>query len=160
MRERKVWLFTTLLLILGLLMTACAPAPATGGAASGQTQSAAPAAEGPKGTLTIGLTTDIAAIEVPYAPERQAANASWTLYDGLVFPEADGTYSPALAEKWDVSDDGTTYTFHLRNNVTFHNGEPFNADAVVYSWQTYSQPEVTYANEWSFAKSVEKAMKN
>lgn len=157
MRERKLWLFTTLLLILGLLVTACAPAPAPGGAAGGQTQpAAAPAAEGPKGTLTVGLTTDIAAIEVPYAPERQAANASWTLYDGLVFPEADGTYSPALAEKWDVSDDGTTYTFHLRNDVTFHNGEPFNADAVVYSWQTYSQPEVTYANEWSFAKSVEK----
>ena len=85
-----------------------------------------------------------------------ASAVSWTLYDSLVYPEANGTYSPALAESWSASEDGTTFTFKLRQDVTFHNGEAFNADSVVYSWQTYSQPEVTYANEWSFAKAVEK----
>lgn len=109
-----------------------------------------------QGTLTIGLTTDIAAIEVPYAPERQADNASWTLYDSLVYPAAGGIIEPALAEKWEVSDDGRTITFFLRKDVTFHNGEPFTADSVVYSWQTYSQPEVTYANNWTIADKVEK----
>ena len=154
--KRNFWAALSLLLILTTVLTACvpaSPAPATGSTANTQ---AAPAAEGPQGTLTIGLTTDIAAIEVPYSPERQAANASWTMYDALVFPEADGTYSPALAESWEISDDGTVYTFKLRQDVTFHNGEPFNADSVVYSWQTYSQPEVTYANEWLFAQAVEK----
>src|SRR5262245_37058896 len=56
----------------------------------------------PQGTLTIGLTTNVEAIEHPYAPERQSSNASWTLFDSLAFPEADGTISPALAESWDV----------------------------------------------------------
>lgn len=155
---KPIWKVSVIFLVLALALTACAPPAPTGSApaATGGESQAAPATEGPQGTLTIGLTTDIAAIEAPYAPERQAANASATLYDTLVFPEANGTISPALAESWEVSADGTTYTFKLRQDVTFHNGEPFNADSVVYSWQTYSQPEVTYANEWSFVKAVEK----
>lgn len=154
---QRFWTLITLLVVFAVTLTGCTlPATTPTGSTGGEQSAAAPTAEGPQGTLTIGLTTDIAAVEFPYAPERQAANASWTLYDGLVYPEPDGTYSPALAESWEVSEDGATYTFHLREDVTFHNGEPFTADAVVYSWQVYSQPEVTYANEWSFVKAVEK----
>ena len=83
--RKRLWSALSLLVILATVLAGCvAPgaAPATGGASS------APAAEGPKGTLTVGLTTDIASIEVPNAPERQSANAAWTLYDALVFPEA------------------------------------------------------------------------
>ncbi|MBX3014872.1 MAG: ABC transporter substrate-binding protein [Caldilineaceae bacterium] len=154
MYSKRLWTLLTLLAVLAVSLAACT-VPAAAPTSSAGPETTAPA-EGPQGTLTIALTTDIAAIESPYAPERQADNASWTLYDGLVFPETDGTYSPALAESWEVSEDGTTYTFHLRQGVTFHNGEAFTADAVVYSWQVYSQPEVTYANEWNFATAVEK----
>jgi peptide/nickel transport system substrate-binding protein len=171
---RKIWSALSLALIGVLVLTACGPGATPQVIRETQvvvetqvvkeTQiveqevviTATPEPFKPEGRLTVGLTTDIAAIEVPYAPERQAANASWTLYDALAFPTADGKYEPALAESWELSDDGTTFTFHLRQGVTFHNGEPFNADAVVYSWQVYSQPEVTYANEWTTAKSVEK----
>ncbi len=150
------WKTLSVVLAFAILLTGCVAAPTASAPATGSDAAAAPAQTGPSGTLKIGLTTDIAAVEVPYSPERQAANASWTLYDSLVYPEANGTYSPALAESWSASEDGTTFTFKLRQDVTFHNGEAFNADSVVYSWQTYSQPEVTYANEWSFAKAVEK----
>jgi peptide/nickel transport system substrate-binding protein len=145
-------------LLLALLLAACAApaaAPATGSEGESTTAEQS-TTDGPQGTLTIGLTTDIATVEMPYAPERQANNAAQTLYDTLVFPEADGTFSPMLAESWEVSEDGTTYTFKLREDVEFHNGEPFNADAVVYSWQVYSQPEVTYASNWTIAENVEK----
>jgi len=47
---------------------------------------------------------------------------------------------PDLAEKYDVSDDGKTITFHLRSGVTFHNGMPFTADDVVYSLDRIRQP--------------------
>ncbi len=43
----------------------------------------------------------------------------------------EGEIEPALAESWEISEDGTEYTFYLREDVVFHNGEPFNADAVV-----------------------------
>ncbi len=44
---------------------------------------------------------------------------------------------PGLATSWEVSDDGTEYTFHLREGVTFHDGEPFNADAVMFNFDRF-----------------------
>lgn len=53
------------------------------------------------------------------------------LYDRLVKQSADGSFQPWLAESWDISEDGLVYTFHLREGVSFHDGEPFNAQAVL-----------------------------
>ena len=57
------------------------------------------------------------------------------LYDGLVrFQDGTLEVEPALAERWDVSEDGTVYTFYLRDGVVFHDGTPFNADAVAFNF--------------------------
>ncbi len=54
-----------------------------------------------------------------------------SVYDTLVYRDAETLeFVPGLAESWDVSPDGLTYTFTLRQGVTFHDGTPFNADAV------------------------------
>ncbi len=55
--------------------------------------------------------------------------AQGMVYESLVENTEDGI-KPLLAESWKVSDDGKTYTFHLRKDVKFHDGEPFNAEAV------------------------------
>jgi len=55
------------------------------------------------------------------------------LYDPLVFPNLDGSIRPHLAEKWDISDDLVTYTFHLRKGVKFHNGDELTAEDVVFT---------------------------
>ncbi|HUI23019.1 MAG TPA: ABC transporter substrate-binding protein [Nitrososphaerales archaeon] len=55
------------------------------------------------------------------------------LYDTLIFPTASGGLQPDLATSWTNSPDGLTYTFNLRQGVTFHNGDPVNASAVVFS---------------------------
>ena len=49
------------------------------------------------------------------------------IYEGLVKVNRNGEFIPGLATAWTVSPDGKVYTFDLRKNVTFHNGEPFNA---------------------------------
>ena len=49
------------------------------------------------------------------------------IMEGLVKVDRNGGFVPGLATKWDVSPDGKVYTFHLRQGVTFHNGEAFNA---------------------------------
>ncbi|MGP6171787.1 ABC transporter substrate-binding protein [Microbacterium sp. A204] len=67
------------------------------------------------------------------------------ILDSLVFQEADGSFSPWLAKSWTVSDDSTTYTFELRDDVTFHDGEPFNAEAVKANFDRIVDPETASA---------------
>ncbi len=68
------------------------------------------------------------------------------VYSGLVQwgPEAENAkkVSPDLAEKWDVSEDGTSYTFSLRQGVKWHDGEPFSSADALYSLKRIIDPEV------------------
>ncbi len=57
------------------------------------------------------------------------------VFSGLVRLNADVQIEPDLAESWDVSDDGTTYTFHLRPGLTFHSGAPLTANDVKLAWE-------------------------
>jgi peptide/nickel transport system substrate-binding protein len=66
----------------------------------------------------------------------QADQVMWLLYDRLVQLSADGTrMEPTLAERWEQSADGLTYTFTLRRNVLFHDGSPLDAHAVKVSYE-------------------------
>ncbi len=81
-----------------------------------------------------------------YDPIRSTATAMvevmFMLGDTLVSMDYDlKTIQPGLAEKWDISDDGRTYTFHLRKDVKFCDGRPMTADDVVYSIQRWQDPE-------------------
>ena len=148
MHVQTRWLkILSLTLTAAILLAACAPV-ATDSGSQGAAESAAPVATGPTGALRIATTTDIGAIEIPFAQERNAINAAWTMYDSLLWLNDDGKLEPALAESWETSADGLSYTFKLRQDVTFHDGTPFNADAVVFTQQTYNQPEVVWVNEW------------
>ncbi|QTP59162.1 ABC transporter substrate-binding protein [Billgrantia antri] len=63
-------------------------------------------------------------------PTRKVAGS---IYEGLLRYSTDLEPIPQLAESWEVSEDGLTYTFHLRENVKWHDGEPFTAEDVVFS---------------------------
>ena len=117
---------------------------------------AEPPPEMPTGTLVRAISTLPNSLDMPQAAERQASTTAWQMYDSLVWFDDEGTLVPALAESWEVSEDGTEYTFYLREDVTFHNGEPFNADAVVFSWERASTAEFEYTYHWQTAASVEK----
>lgn len=71
------------------------------------------------------------------------------IYDRLVECEVvDGTavIVPSLAKSWDISDDGLIYTFHLRDDVNFHNGNKFTADDVVYTIERMMNPDTAALN--------------
>src|SRR5690242_19917512 len=63
------------------------------------------------------------------------------LYEGLVRFDEDNRIVPCLAERWEISADGKTYTFHLRANAKFHNGRSMTADDVKYSLERALWPE-------------------
>ena len=60
------------------------------------------------------------------------------VYEGLVLFDENGSIIPGLAESWEISDDGLEYTFHLRNDVTFHSGEHMDSADVAYSFKIIS----------------------
>ena len=61
----------------------------------------------------------------------------YALHDALVKPMPDGRMAPCLATSWRESEDGLAYDFELRQGVTFHNGDPFTAEDVKYSFERY-----------------------
>ena len=62
------------------------------------------------------------------------------MFDGLTRFSPTAQVEPALAERWDITSDGRTYTFHLRHNVRFHDGTTFTALDVVASWERALDP--------------------
>lgn len=64
--------------------------------------------------------------------------------EGMVGYREDGTVGPMLSSSWDVSNEGKTYTFHLREGVKFHNGDAMTAQDVVWSWKHWNDPKTQW----------------
>ena len=62
--------------------------------------------------------------------------ALMNIFDGLARYDGNLELQPELAESWEISDDGLTITFHLRDDVTWHDGEPFSAEDVKFTWES------------------------
>jgi len=101
-----------------------APAPTK---APEPTKPPAPAA---KKELKYGLTLVVSGIDPHIHASSELGIPLTSVYDTLVYMTNDYKFVPGLAESWEVSTDATTYTFKLKKGVKFHDGTPFNAQAV------------------------------
>jgi len=78
-------------------------------------------------------------------------NIILSLFEGLVARDpATLAIVPALAESWEISEDTLTYTFHLRNDAKWSNGEPLTADDIYYSWQRLLHPDIASENAYHY----------
>jgi peptide/nickel transport system substrate-binding protein len=84
------------------------------------------------------------------------------IFEGLAAIDRDGKIVPALAESWERSADGLHYTFHLRQNAFFHDGMPFTAEDVKFTFARAMSPDSKNIEKWIFEpiKSVEARGKN
>ncbi|MBJ3778250.1 ABC transporter substrate-binding protein [Acuticoccus mangrovi] len=109
------------------------------------------------GTLEMGLLVEPPGLD----PFHQAADArirlSLLMYQGLFYEGVGGEAIPLLAESYEVSDDGLTYTIKLREGVTFHTGQPMSAEDVAYSYNYIRDPAngSPGAGDFSMIESVE-----
>lgn len=88
-----------------------------------------------------------------YDPQKSVARAAsevlFMLGDTLVSLAPDmQTIEPGVAERWEVSDDGKTYTFHLRDDVAFCDGKPMTADDIVYTIKRWIDPATESPVAW------------
>ncbi|MBC7259584.1 MAG: ABC transporter substrate-binding protein [Chloroflexi bacterium] len=101
---------------------------------------ATPAPKG--GKITYGLTLVVSAIDPHQGLSSELGIFLTSVYDPLVWQTQEGEFVPGLAERWEVSPDGRVYTFYLRKGVKFHDGTPFNAEAVKFSFDRIVDPDL------------------
>ena len=77
------------------------------------------------------------------------------LRDGLVY----GTFAPDLAADYNVSSDGLVYTFYLRDDVKWHDGAPFTADDVIFTWNLYKTPDAGFVGSGLWVKYIQDIIK-
>jgi peptide/nickel transport system substrate-binding protein len=77
------------------------------------------------------------------------------VFDTLVAPDANLEMRPALAQSWSVSSDQLSWNFLLRSGVTFHDGSPFTAEDVVYSYRRIIDEKLTNADKFSAIADIE-----
>jgi peptide/nickel transport system substrate-binding protein len=120
-----------------------ASAAAASPAAKGRVQSQIDTTGTKKGgTIIVGTGGDVTAFN-PVTEGNVVTNSFMPLlFDPLVYTDPDTMQPmPNLATKWDVSTDGKTYTFTLKQGVKWHDGQPFTADDVKLSYDLYMNPE-------------------
>lgn len=108
----------------------------------------------PPGVLVVGQIAEPQALDPHAVTAVNDFRILMNVYDGLV-RYASGTLEvePALAESWEISEDGTVYTFTLRDGVRFHDGSAFDADAVVFNFERMLKEDHPYHNTGPFPLS-------
>ncbi|MFP3392799.1 ABC transporter substrate-binding protein [Brevibacillus sp. SIMBA_040] len=110
---------------------------------SGQSQ----AQSGAEKMLIIGRGGDTVTLDPAQSTDDETNRVTEEVVETLVtYQKGTSDIVGLLAKSWDISKDGTTVTFHLEQNVKFHDGTPFNADAVVYNFERWWDPAHPYHN--------------
>jgi len=126
-RKKHVVLFIALMLVFSSFLAACGKKESGGGQ------------EEEKPTeLVFGRGGDSTSLDPAETTEGEAFKVTENIYEKLInFKEQSTELEPGLATDWEVSDDGLTYTFQLRQGVKFHDGTDFNAEAVVFNFNRW-----------------------
>jgi oligopeptide transport system substrate-binding protein len=94
-----------------------------------------------KSTLNVDLGADVPTLDPQMGEDIQSARLTYDLFEGLTSQDQKNHVVPGLAEKWEISADGKTYTFYLRPNLKFSDSSPITAADVVYSYQRLADPK-------------------
>jgi peptide/nickel transport system substrate-binding protein len=137
-----------------LLLSGCASSNTTKTASEGTTkEEEVQPKEG--GELTYALATSPDSLDPHRSGLAVAVRAFRTIFDSLVVQGPDNSIQPWLATEWTVSEDAKSYTFKLREDVTFHDGTPFNAEAVKYSFDRIIDPKTQAKNAVALLRPYE-----
>lgn len=125
MKKRTIAMFLSVALCLSVALTGCG---------ADKSQQSNPSDDGKK-SLTIAVLNDVVSLDPAVKDSAIEMQMASHLYDPLVDYDANMNKKPGLAESWTVLDDGVTWEFKLRQGVKFSNGNDFNADDVVFSFE-------------------------
>lgn len=99
-------------------------------------------------TFTYRVLDEFPSIDPNLIEDVEGSHIGRNLFEGLMSQDAEGNVVPGVATDYDVSEDGMTYTFHLRPEATWSNGEPVVAGDFVYSWRRAADPATASEYQW------------
>ena len=102
--------------------------------------------------LKVAKDTELASMDQHIATDGLSFEVIAATIEGLYTSDADGNAIPAIAKSYDVSEDGLVYTFHLREDAKWSNGDPVTANDFVYAWRRLVDPNT--ASEYAFIMDV------
>ena len=139
--------------------TAAAATEAAGTAAAGETAAAQEATGTVSSSdLKVMLETPVRSLDPQQATDGTSFEVMANYTDGLTQMDDSGAAVAAIAESWETSDDGLTWTFHLRKDAKWSNGTPVTAKDFVFGWQRAVDPDV--ASEYAYMLSDIGQVKN
>lgn len=135
---------TAFILAMMMLLTACS----TGGAAKDEGKT--------RDDLVIGIVNEPTALIPSTAAYDAQSNGRIVdnIYEGLMYVDENGEIQPNIAESWEISPDGMTYTFKLRDDVKFHNGDTVTAEDVKYSFDKCAEAGYSVEITGAFVETI------
>src|SRR5688572_22770315 len=95
----------------------------------------------PPADFTFFNESEVMSVDPAVITGHPEGRIAWALYEGLTRPRADNMMAePGVAERWEISDDGRTYTFHLRETARWSNGDPVTTSDFLYSMRRLLDP--------------------
>ena len=132
-KSKRIIAALSLMILLSTALSACGGG-STGTASAESTGGGSTQEDARGNAITVGIAQDL---DDSLDPHRMVAAGTkevmFNVFEGLVKPNPDGELIPAVAERYDLSEDRRTYTFTLREGVKFHNGAAVTVEDIVYS---------------------------
>ncbi|MDP4109792.1 MAG: peptide ABC transporter substrate-binding protein [Bacillota bacterium] len=135
---KKISLLLTAVL-LATMLSGCGGK--TGGGAATASGSAAASANSGKKALNICRQAELATMDSCQASDQDSLMAIISTIEPLYVNNSEGVPVPGTAESYETSEDGKTYTFHIRKDASWSNGDPVTANDFVYAWRRLSDPK-------------------
>lgn len=142
MKKNRVWILSALL-VAGLSLTACGGAKQTdtkGTESSGNPEAAAAGKEG-ESSLALCIGPSPETIDPALNSTLDGGSMILHLTEGLTRFDQEANIVPGAAESWDISEDGLTWTFHIRKGLKWSDGSDLNAHDFEYSWKRVADPD-------------------
>ena len=107
-------------------------------------------------TLVYGMGGNFDKVDPNATTFTRVGRISQHVVESLIWQSGPGQFEPGLATEWSVNEDATAYTFRLRDDVTFHDGTPFNAEAVKFTFDRIVDPETNAQTAFSLIGPYER----
>lgn len=146
MKNKKLVALMVVMLVLSLVFAGCGggkevDTPESNQETTSNTEASTPTEEKVAQEVVYVINNEADKLDPGITSETFAAPILINAFEGLIRIDESGNATPAVAEKWSVNEDGTVYTFNIRNNAKWSNGDALTAKDFIYSWKRVLTPE-------------------